>query len=191
MPPPDHIHLWIWVDPPGALNFGFRTMCHQKIFFTRFQRKTRHLYQLSPNDPLFFMFLKLFNKLLVTSHWKTLTHLCHSKTPQFRIEKSNQRHWIFHKKIGFFDKFDEMLRNFWPFWPWKPLFFYAFHWKTIFVCLVTERPHFWRNLSPKDPYIWGACLVALVHHFHMWVPPGVPPGAVTLYITRDALHFMV
>ena len=53
-----------------------------------------------------------------------------------------------------FDIFDEMLRNFWPFWPWKPLFFYAFHWKTpIFVRFVAK---FLTQFVTEDPYIWGA-----------------------------------
>ena len=37
-----------------------------------------------------------------------------------------------------FDIFDEMLRNFWPFWSWKPLFFNAFHWKTPYFCALCQ-----------------------------------------------------
>ena len=70
------------------------------------------------------------------------------------------------KKIGIFenfDKFDEMLRNFWPFWPWKPLFWMHFTERPpIFVGFVTERPLHLR------------CLVALVRHFYMWVPSPPP-----------------
>ena len=58
---------------------------------------------------------------------------------------------IFRKKFGFlenFDKFDKMLRNFWPFWPWKSLFFNAFHWKT---------PYFGALCHWKTPFFDAIC----------------------------------
>ena len=45
----------------------------------------------------------------------------------------------FQQKIGFFEnleKFDEMLRNFWPFWPGKAPILDAFHWKTPYFCAL-------------------------------------------------------
>ena len=47
-----------------------------------------------------------------------------------------------------FDIFDEMLRNFWPFWPWKPLIFDAFHGKT---------PYFWALCHWKTPFFDAIC----------------------------------
>ena len=78
---------------------------------------------------------------------------------------------IFGKKIGFFDKCDEMLKIFWPFWPWKPLFFDAFHWKTPYFCALChwKTPFFYAICHWKTLHL--RCLVALVRHFHMWVPP--------------------
>ena len=79
-----------------------------------------------------------------------------------------------------FDIFDEMLRTFWPFWPWKTLFFDAFHWKTPYFCALChwKTPFFdalfWCNLSPKDPYIWGAWWHSYVT-FICECPPGTPP----------------
>ena len=59
-----------------------------------------------------------------------------------------------------------MLRNFWPFWPWKPIFLDAFPWKT---------PFFWCNLSRKDPYIWGAWWHWYVTFICECLPPPPPP----------------
>ena len=108
-------------NPPRAINFGLRIMCHQKdpTFFRSLSPKDPHFYQLSPKDPLF-----LTNSLSPKDSDTSLS----LKDPSFSylIVKLLR---IFGKKIGFFEnltKFDEMLRNFWPFWPKKPLFFDAF-----------------------------------------------------------------
>ena len=112
----------------GALNFGLRAMCHQKdpTFFRSLSPKDPHIFQLSPNDPLFFENV---------------------------------------------DIFDKMLRKFWPFWPWKPLFFMHFTEKSsIFERFVTEKPPFLMQFVTERP-LHLRCLVALVRHFHMWLPP--------------------
>ena len=123
------IKLWA-TRGGGALNFGLRTMCHQKdpTFFRSLSPKDPHFYQLSPNDPLFF---------------------------------EN------------FDIFDEMMRNFLPFWPWKPLFLMHFTERPLFLCTVSLKdPLFWHNLSPKDPYIWGAWWHSYVTFICECPPPG-------------------
>ena len=135
-----------------GVNGGHSTLGYAHVppnrpyFFLSLSPKDPHFYQLSPNDPLF-----LTNSLSLKDPDTSSLSL---PLVSLLIFADN-----FRQKIGFFvnfNKFDEMLRNFWPFRPWKPLFFDAFHWKTpIFVRFVTERPIFWRNMSPKDPYIWG------------------------------------
>ena len=122
------------------------------FFFTRFYRKTPFL-------PTFTQWPPIFNKLLVTQRpW----HIFVTQRPlifSFNSQTSDN----FRQKIKLsknLDKFDEMLRNFWPFWPWKPLFLYVFHWKTPYFCAICHQ----RPLHLR-------CLVALVRHFDMWVPP--------------------
>ena len=66
-----------------------------------------------------------------------------------------------------FDIFDEMLRNFSPFWHWKPLFLVHFTERPpIFVRFVTQRPPFLTQFVTGRP-LHLRCLVALVRHFHM------------------------
>ena len=73
-----------------------------------------------------------------------------------------------------FDIFDEMLRNFGHFGHESPSFLMHFTERPpIFVCFVTERPPFLTQFFTERP-LHLRCLVALVRHFHMWVPP--PPG---------------
>ena len=125
-----------------------------------------------PFLPTFTQWPPIFNKLLVTErHW----HIFVTQRPlifTFNRQTSDN----FGKKLGFFenfDKFDEMLRNFWPFWPWKPLVLMHFIERLpIFVRFVTERPPFLMHFVTKRP-LHLRCLVALVRHFHMWVPPGL------------------
>ena len=142
--------------PGGALNFGLRAMCHQKdpTFFRSLSPKDPHFYHLSPNDPLF------FNKLLVTERpWHIFV---------------TQRPLIF----AFNDKFDEMLRNFGP---ENPYFLLHFSERPlIFMRFVTERPPFLMQFVTERP-LHLRCLVALVRHFHMWVPPP-PRDSNQLYI---------
>ena len=95
----------------GALNFRLRAMCHQKdpTFFRSLSPKDPHFFQLSPNDPLF-----LTNSLSPKYPDTSLS----LKGPSF-LHSLVKQVTIFGKKFGFFenlDKFDEMLRNFWPFW---------------------------------------------------------------------------
>ena len=75
-----------------------------------------------------------------------------------------------------FRKFWHFWRNvekFWPFWPWKPLFLMHFTERPpIFVRFVTQRPPFLTQSVTERP-LHLRYLVALVRHFHMWVPPQV------------------
>ena len=147
--------LQVWnltISPRGALNFGLSTMCHQKRpYFFRL---------LSPKDPPFLptftQWPPIFNKLLVTErHW----HILVTQRPlifAFNSKTSDnfpQKNWFFEN----FDKFDEMLRNFWPFWPWKPLLFDAFHWKTPDFCaLCYWKTPFLMQFVTERLYIRGA-----------------------------------
>ena len=144
-------------------------MCHQKspTFFSLAFTERPHFYQLSPNDPLF-----LTNSLWPEDPDTSLSF----KDPSFshlivkQVTSCGKKIWIFEN----IDKFDEMLRNFGPFWRWKPPFWMHFTERPpIFVGFVTERPPFWCNLSPKDPYIWGAWWHSYVI-FICECPPGNP-----------------
>ena len=120
----------------NVLARGLRAMCYQKdpTFLRSLSPKDPHFYQLSPNDPLF------------------LTNSLSPKDPDTSLSLKDPS--FLHN-----DKFDEMLRIFFGhFGPESPLFFDAFHWKTPYFCVLChwKTPPFWRNLSPKDPYIWGA-----------------------------------
>ena len=136
--------------------------------------KDPHFNQLSPNDPLF-----LTNSLSP----KDLDTSLSLKDPS----PSHANKWQFSVKNQIFQKFRQiwrMLRNFWPFWPWKALLFDAFHWKTpYFLRFVTERSPFLTQFVTERP-LHLRCLVALVRHFHMWVPPTV--SSTVLYKTYIA-----
>ena len=103
--------------------------------------------------------------------------MCHQKDPTFfRSLSPKDPHFyqlspndpLFFEN---FDIFDEILKNFWPFWPWKPLFLMHFTERPpIFVRFVTQRPPFLTQFVTERP-LHLRCLVALVRHFHMWVPP--------------------
>ena len=99
----------------GALNFGLRTMCHQK-------------------DPTFFSlaFTERLPFLPTFTQWP----------PIFR------KFWHFWRNV---EKFLAILAL-------KAPIFDAYHWKTPYFCALchSKTPLFWRNLSPKDPYIWVA-----------------------------------
>ena len=109
-------------------------MCHQKrpYFFSL------ALTERPPFLPTFTQWPPIFNKLLVT---KGPWHIFVTKRPlifAFNSQTSDnfrQKNWIFRK----FYKFDAMLRNFCPFWLWKPLFFDAFHWNTPFFDAICHR----------------------------------------------------
>ena len=130
----------------GTLNFGLCVMCHQKdlIFFARFHQKTPIFTHFHPMTPI-------FNKLLVTERpWHIfVTQL---ETPSFsHLGLIVKQVTIFGKK-WIFRTFRQIWRNveklFWPFWPWEPLFFDAFHWK---------KPLFLCALSLKDPLFYAIC----------------------------------
>ena len=74
-----------------------------------------------PFLPTFTQWPPIFNTFLVTERpW----HIFVTQRP---LIFASDNFW---QKIGFFknfDKFDKMLRNCCPFWPWKHLFFNAFH----------------------------------------------------------------
>ena len=90
----------------------------------------------------------IFDKLLVTERpWHVIFV---TQRPSFSHQIVKQM-TIFCKKFGFlenFDKFDQMLRKFWPFWPWKSLSFNAFHWKT---------PYFGALCHWKTPFFDAIC----------------------------------
>ena len=79
----------------------------------------------------------------------------------------------FHRKTPIFTNFHPMTPYF-----LKILTFLTKCWEIFghespyFWCISLKDPLFWRNLSPKDPYIRVAWWHS--YHFHMWVPP--PPG---------------
>ena len=111
-----------------------------------------------------------------------LRAMCHQKDPTFfhslspkdpHFYQLSPKDPLFFKN---FDIFDEMLRNFWPFWPWKPLFFDAFHWKTPYFCALChwKTPFFDAICHQKTPTFEVLGGTRLVRHFHIWVPP--PPG---------------
>ena len=134
--------------PGGHSTLGYAPCVTKKtlLFFARFHRKTPYFTDFHPMTPG-------FNKLLVTERpWHIFV---------------TQRPLIY----AFNDKFDEMLRNFWPFWPWQPLFFYAFQWKTPYFCALChwKTPFLTQFVTERSLHL--RCLVALVRHFHMWVPP--------------------
>ena len=96
---------------PGHSTLGYAPCATKKtlLFSLAFTERPPFL-------PTFTQWPPIFNKLLVTERpWHIFV---------------TQRPLIF----AFNDKFDEMLRNFSPFWPWKPLFFDAFQWKTHYFC---------------------------------------------------------
>ena len=119
------------------------------------------------------------NKLLVTQRpW----HIFVTQRP-FIFAFNSQTSDNFQQKIGFFknfDKFDKMLRHFWPFSALKARIFlmHFIERPPIFVRFVTEKPPFLTQCVTERP-LHLRCLVALVRHFLMWVPPrdpGPPPG---------------
>ena len=115
-----------------------------------------------PFLPTFTQCPPVFNKLFVTERpW----HIFVTQRPLIFAfnSQTSDNFWL---KIGFlekFDEFEEMLRNYWPIFLRislkDPLFCALCHWKTPFLTqFVTERSLHLR------------CLVALIRHFHMWVP---------------------
>ena len=78
-----------------------------------------------------------------------LRAMCHQKDPTFFRSLSPKDPHFYQLSPNdplFFENFnifDEMLRNFWPFWPRKPLFSMHFTERPpIFVRFVTQRPPF-------------------------------------------------
>ena len=111
-----------------------------------------------PFLPTFTQWHPIFNKLLVTERpWHIFV---------------TQRPLIF----AFNDKFDEMLRNFWSFWPWKPLFYDAFQWKTSYFCALCHwKTHFFDAICHgKTPTseVLGGTRTSL-----SYVSAPLPPGA--------------
>ena len=139
-----------WYIPGALINFGLCAMCHQKdpTFFARFHRKTPIFTNAS-----FTQWTPILNKLLIVTErpW----HIFDTQRPlifTFNSQTSDdfwQKIWFFEN----FDNFDEMLRNFLPFWPWKPLFFDAFHWKTPYFCALChwKTPFFDAICHRKTP----------------------------------------
>ena len=153
------------------LNFGLRTMCHQKdpTFFRSLSPKDPPFYQLSPNDPLF-----LTNSLSLKDPDTSLS----LKDPSFSHLIVKQV-TIFGKKIEFFEKFWQIWWNvekFLAILALKAPIFWCIPLKDpLFLCILSLKdPFFWCNLSPKDPYIWGAWWHLYVTF--TWVPPPPPPG---------------
>ena len=145
--------LWVTCHVPPKRPYFFRSLSPKD-----------HFYQLSPNDPLF-----LTNSLSPKDPDTSLS----LRDPLFShlIVKEVT---IFGKKIWFFEKLMKCWRNFWPFRPWKPLFFWCISLKDpLFLCALSLKdPLFLMQFVTERP-LHLRCLVALVRHFHMWVPP--PP----------------
>ena len=159
----------------GALNFGLRAMCHQKdlTFFRSLSPKSS---ERPPFLPTFTQWPPIFNKLLVTERpW----HIFVTQRPlifAFNSETSDN----FQKKLDF-SKISTNLTKCWEifghFGPKSPYFLMHFtERQPIFVRFVNERPPFLAQFVTKRP-LHLRCLVALVRHFHMWVP--LNPGRQT------------
>ena len=138
-----------------VLNFGLRAMHvspKRPYFFRSLSPKDPHFYQLSPSDPLF-----LTNSLSLKDPDTSLS----LKDPSFSL--------LIVKQVTIFGKKKKKkIKNF-------DLFFDAFHWKTPYFCAPCHwKIHFLTQFVTERP-LHLRCLVALVRHFHMWVPP--PPGA--------------
>ena len=171
-PAPPHFTLWFWCMTLSFRNVQISIFRYQKerkirggtqlwvtlyvppkrpYFFHWLSPKDPHFYQLSPDDPLF-----LTNSLSPKDPDTSLS----LKDPSFShlIVKQVSN---FRKKIGFFQKISTNLTKCWEifgyFGPESPYFLMHFTERPpIFVHFVTQRLYlFWRNLSPKDPYIWG------------------------------------
>ena len=92
-----------------------------------------------------------------------LRAMCHQKDPTFfpRFHRKTPIFTNFHPMTPYFSKISTFLTKCWEifghFGPESPYFLMHFTERPpIFVHFVTERPPFLPNLSPKDPYIWGA-----------------------------------
>ena len=133
----------------AALNFELRAMCHQKdptFFLLAFTLRPPLLPTFTPWPPI-------FNKFLVTEGpWRiqrpSFSHLIVKQVTIFR------KKLVFSKISTNLTKCWEIFGNFGPENPYFLMHFTEI--PAIFVRFVTERPPFWRNFSPKDPYIWGA-----------------------------------
>ena len=109
-----------------------------------------------PFLPTFTQWPPIFNKLLVTERPDTSLSL---KDPHFAFN-NGQTSDNFWQKIWFFENFMKCWEIFDHFGPESPYFMMHFTERPpIFVHFVTESPLFLSNLSPKDPYIWGAALL--------------------------------
>ena len=150
-------------------------MCHQKDpTFCSLALTER-----PPLWPTFTQWPPIFNKLLVT---KRPWHIFVTQRPlifAFNSQTSdNFRHKKKKKKMESLKMLTNFEKNFGHFGPENPcffffFFFYAFHWKTLFLCALSLKdPLFLTQFVTKRP-LHLRCLVALVRHFHIWVPPGV------------------
>ena len=161
---------WSWCCPGGgALNFGLHAMCHQKdpTFFRSLSPKDPHFYQLSPNDPLF------------------LTNSLPPKDPDTSLSLKDHSfsNWIVKqvtisgKKMGFLTNLTKV-EKFLAILLWKPLFFSCISLKDpLFLCACHWKTPFFDPICYRKT-LHLRCLVALVRHFHMWVPP--PRGCCML-----------
>ena len=147
--------MWITPGGGGALNFGLHTVCHHKdptVFSLAFTKRPPFL-------PNFNRWPPIFNKLLVTQRPHIFTF--------------NSQEWQFWAKNWIFDNFGWNVEKFFL----KALFFffsffYAFHWKTpIFLCALSlkDPPCLMQFVTERPLHL--RCLVSLVRHFYMWVPP--------------------
>ena len=130
---------------------------HSTLGYVPFATKKTLLFSLTfaerpPFLPTFTQWPPIFNKLLVTERpW----HIFVTQRPlifAFNSQTSDN----FRQEIGFFEnfnKFDKMLINFWPFWPWKPVFFWCISLKDhLFLCALSLKdPLFDAVCHPKTP----------------------------------------
>ena len=121
--------------------------------------------------PTFTQWPPISNKLLVTEiPW----HIFVTQRPLI-FAFSSQTSDNFRQKIWIFRKISTNLMKCWEifghFGPESSYFLMHFtDGPPIFVRFVTERPPFLTQFVTERP-LHPRCLVALVRHFHMWVPP--------------------
>ena len=158
--------------PRGHSTLGYVPCATKKtlLFFHSLSPKDPHFYQLSANDPL-----------QTPRHQKTLTHLCHSKTPHFHLYSQTSDNFLqkfdFSKILTHFTKYWEIFSHFGP---EGPMFWCISLNDPLFLCALSLKdPSFWHNLSPKDPYIWGAWW-----HSYVTFICECPPGYFILIVLK-------
>ena len=101
--------------------------------------------------PTFTQWPPIFNKLLVTERpW----HIFVTQRPLIFAfnSQTSENYWIFRKFRQMWRNVEKVLAIL----ALKAPIFWCISLKEPLCALSLKDPLFWRNLSPKDPYIWGA-----------------------------------